>query len=98
MALFEILDELPDILLTFAQSGQMDVRYIQAIVEVFAELLCSHNLVQSPVRGGDDTDIHGDRIRSTETLESSFLKYAEKFGLCTQRHVANLIKEDRPVV
>ncbi len=76
----------------------MDDRDLQAKVQVCAELSLRDQIVQRLVRRGDDPNVAADRFVSADPLERPVLKHAQQLGLRGERHVADLVEEQRSAV
>src|SRR5262249_11452937 len=81
-----------------AQWRQINLHYIQAVVEVFAEFIGGDSLSQIAMRGGDQTHIDFYRFGSSDPLETPFLKDAEQLGLHRQGNLGNFVEQNRAVV
>src|SRR5205085_78853 len=81
-----------------AQRRQRDGDDVQSIVEVFAESLIGHQLVEVRVRRGDDADVDANRLHRSESHELFFLNYAKELGLRFEIDVADLVEKDRSAV
>jgi len=48
------------------------------------------------VRGGDDARVHVDLAAPAEARDDPLLEHAQELGLHVERHVADLVEENRP--
>ncbi len=71
---------------------------VQPVEEILAELAVLHHLPQVEVRGRDDADVDLDRLHAAEAHEVALLDDAQQLGLGLERHVADLVEEDRAAV
>src|SRR5207253_6290238 len=65
---------------------------------VGAKLSRLDQLLQRPVRGGDDPDVAPDRLRAADPLELLLLEHAKQLRLEVQRQVADLVEEEGAAV
>jgi hypothetical protein len=76
----------------------LDAHHVQAVVEVLPEGLGLHDRLEVLVRRRDDAHVDPDRLRASDALDLALLQDAQDLGLGRQRHVADLVEEDRPAV
>src|SRR5271166_4289681 len=50
------------------------------------------------MRRNYDSNVHGDRLIAADALDFAFFEHAQQFRLHVQRHVADLIEEDRALI
>ena len=55
-------------------------------------------LFQVAVGGDDDAHVHGDGAVSADAFDLALFQHAQQLGLHGERHVADLIEEQRAVV
>ena len=57
----EMIGELRDVFFTLPQSGKLDRKYPQSVIEILSELTLLHQLSQIAIRGRNDThvDLYG---------------------------------------
>ena len=94
----EIADQKRDIFGAIAQRGNLNGKYVEAVVEVATESALSDTVGEVGVGGGDDADVHALSARAAETLELLLLKDAEKLGLEFERKVADFVEEKRAAI
>ncbi len=68
---------------------------VQAVEEVLAEAPALHLLRQVAVGGGDDPDIDLDAGGTPDPLEGLLLQHAHDLALGLQRHVGDLVEQQR---
>ena len=78
--------------------GQADDVLVQAGEEIAAELPLLHVLVQIAVRRAHDADVHVLGRRRAEREDLARLEDAQELRLRVERHVADLVEEERPAV
>jgi hypothetical protein len=86
------------VLATFTQRRQADREDAQSIVQIGPELSLLGKCFQITIRSYDDADICLDGFVPADSFESLILEQPKDFPLRGQRHVANLIQEDRAAV
>src|SRR6266446_3241513 len=91
----EMPGQIDDILAALSQRWQADGNYIEAIKQVLAELALANRLAQVAMGGGDDPHIGFDRQPAADDGELALLQYTQQPGLRLQRHVADLVQEQR---
>ena len=71
---------------------------VQSVVQVAAECLILDRLIQVLVGRGDDTDIDRSRRIAADTCDFSCLNHPQQGCLHIERHIADLIEENRTAV
>ena len=97
-ALEVMIEQLRDIFTPRAQRRQLDADDVQPVIEVLAELAVAHALLEIPVRRGDHAHIDPQRRLAADPVELAFGQHAQQPRLQRQRHVADLIEEQRAAV
>src|ERR1035441_5412684 len=77
----EFLGQQRDVPLAIAERGQVNSNDREPVVEVFAELLFRHGLLQINVRRRDHPGIYLDFLSPTDPLDALFLQETEQFDL-----------------
>src|SRR6476659_7265023 len=90
--------ELLDVLRALAQRGQVQRQDIETIVEVFAETALRDRLTQSNIGRCHDANVDIDRLAPADTHDLSILEKPQKVSLQVDRHVADLVEEQRAAV
>ena len=83
---------------TLAQWRDLDWKDRQPEEEVLSKLPCGYRRLQLFVGGRHDADIHLQRLGAADPFEGLFFERAQDLGLQRQRHVANFVEKQRPVV
>jgi len=83
---------------SLAQRRQSHRHHVQTIEKVLAEEPLADVLAEVPVGGRDDTHVGADRGASTDGRVFAFLKHAQEARLGLERHVADLVEEERAVI
>ena len=82
----------------FAQRRQAQRQAVQAVIEVFAELLLLDHFAQVAVGGNDQRDVDRDSPLAVERRDAALLQHLQQPGLQRQRHVADFVEEQRAAV
>ena len=93
-----MVDQQRDVLRMFAQRRDAHDDHSDAVVKVFAEIALPDLLAQVLVRGGDDAYVDLDVLVAAYAADPVFLKRPQHLGLRRQRHVADLVHEQRAAV
>ena len=89
----EVVGQGADVLGPLAQRGQAQVHDIQAIEQVFAEGAVLDRLGQVAVGGGDDADVHLDRLGAADAVDLALLDGAQQLGLQAGIHLADFVQQ-----
>ncbi len=90
--------ELPDVLAALAQRWCLDPHDVQAVVQILAEAARGDGLREILVRRGDHPDVDADRRLAADAEEFAFREHAQQPRLKSERHVADLVQEQRAAV
>ena len=71
---------------------------IQAIIKVLTKALLPHFTREIAIGCGNQADIHGFFLDSTQPAKSLVFNYLEQFGLNVDFHFADFIQEERAAV
>jgi hypothetical protein len=94
----EVVDEERDVLAALVQRRDLDLDHAQAIVQILAEAAAGHGGLEVVVGRRDQTDVDADRLVAADALEFLFLDRAQELRLGLERHVADLVEEERAAV
>ena len=92
------MNELGDVLAPLGQGRQADGDDVQPVEQVLAELAAGDLGGQVARRRADHADVDLDPARSADALEGLLGQDAEYLALRRQRHVGDLVEEQRPAV
>src|SRR5208337_2475192 len=81
-----------------AQGRQRDVDHVEAVVQVLAELAFPDELVEIGVGGGQNTDVHLDRVGGAQRGELFLLDHAQELDLRFGAEGAYFIEENGAAV
>ncbi len=87
-----------DVLGALAQGRQADVQHVDPIVEVFAECLLGHHAHEIAIRRRDQPKIDLPRGYGPDAGHFLFLQNPQKLYLRVERHVPDLVEEERAAV
>ena len=90
--------QLLDIRPALAQRRQLDRKYVQAMVEVLAQLALGHGLARIAVGRRDDTHIVADLRGAADARELAGLEHAQQLHLQLHRHLGDFVEEDAAAV
>ena len=93
-----MLRERDDVLAPLGERREGERDDVQAVVEVLAESPFFHLDVEVAVRRGDDPHVHRRPLRGADRSHLPVLQHAQELRLQSERHVADLIQEQRPSV
>ena len=93
----KIFSQQTNILHTLTKRWNVDTHHIQTIKKVFAERPVRHLVFEVFVRRANNPHIRVKRFISSHAGELSLLKQAKNFTLNLKRHLADFIKEQRPL-
>ena len=94
----EVIDEHRDLLPTLAERRDADLDDVETVVEVLAELMDAHRGLEVAVGGGDQAHVGVDDLLAADAGELAVLQHVEQLGLQPQRHLADLVQEERALV
>jgi hypothetical protein len=93
-----VLDQPRHVARPLAQRRQHDREHVQAEEEILAERARLHHVLERPVRGGDDARVHGERSVPAHARERLLLDRLQQLDLERERHLADLVQEQRAAV
>src|SRR5512141_3236049 len=90
--------ELLDVLFHLPQGRQVEDKGPETEEQVLAEAAGAGQVLEMPVRGGDEPEIAGDLLAAADRAEPLLLKDAKERLLDGDRELADLVEEERPSV
>ena len=78
--------------------GQTQIDHVQAIEKVFAERAVLDRFGEVAVGGGDDADVHLDRLGAADAVDFAFLNGAQQLGLQARIHLADFVEQQRAAI
>jgi predicted class III extradiol MEMO1 family dioxygenase len=91
--LYEVPDQLRDVLRALPQGRNIDRKYLQPIVEVFTKRRLLYHRGQITMCGYDNADVHLVSTVAAQPFEFLLLQNSQQFCLKLQWNVAYFIKE-----
>src|SRR5690606_10000670 len=91
-------DERCDIIPAFLEGGNIDGKDRKAVKQILPKAFLGNRLIQILVRGRDNPRINRNGLCAANPFNLHLLKHAEQFYLHVERHVANFIKKQSPVM
>ncbi len=91
----EVLDQERDVLSPAPERRHLHRDDVQPVEEVLAEAALGDQIGQRLVRGGDHPHVDPDRLVPADPLHRLLLQRPQHLGLGPERHVADLVEEER---
>ena len=98
LALHEVRDQYRQVLESLAQRWHLYGKNRQSIEQILAEPSRADGRIEITMSRCDDPDVTTDRAVATHAFETALLQYAQQLDLHLQRHIADLIQEQRPAL
>jgi hypothetical protein len=87
-----------DVSLSIAQRRQVNVKDVQAKIEILAKLALCHSLFRILVRCGEHAHVHRRFHLAAEAAYLVVLEHAQQLRLRRSRHLANFIEQQRAAI
>ena len=71
---------------------------VEPVIEILAKLAARLLRVEIAMRGGDHPHVDRNRLRRADRPHFALLQHAQQLDLQRQRHVADLVEEQRAAV
>ena len=94
----EILGEQDDVALALGERRHHDGKDVQTVVQVLAEKLLLHQLLEVAAGGGEEAHVGMQLLVAADAREGAFLQEAQEFDLSLHGQVADLVEEERAAV
>ena len=94
----EVLDQQRNVLAPLGERRDDELDDAQPVVEILAELPGAHRRLEILVGGGEHAHVDLERLVAADALELALLQRAQQLGLRLERHVADLVEEQRAAV
>src|SRR4029077_14519207 len=91
VVLNKVIHKLGDVAFALAQWRQINRKGIEAVVEVFTELLVQDHAAEVTVSGGNHADVHTRGAGAAYGLEFAFLEHTQPLGAEVKRAVPQSI-------
>src|SRR5271163_2472117 len=87
-----------DVFPAIAERGQLEMNYVQAVVQILAEAALADQRQELNVGCSNDADINFELFRAAEAHEFALLNDAEKFGLRFGADGGDFVEENRALI
>src|SRR5206468_5480506 len=94
----EVPDERRNFFPARSQWGNGDRDHVEPIVQILSKLAVGHEHGEVAIRRGDEANVGRDQLRAADAEELRVLEHVEQLSLQTQRHLADLVEEERPLM
>jgi hypothetical protein len=94
-ALDKRLHQVRDVLPPVAKRGERQRQHVETVVQVLTEFPVRDHLLEVTLATRENTDVDRHQPDAPQALHSSILQYAKQLHLHTQRHVVDVVEEDR---
>ena len=84
-----------NVFLVFPQRRHVNIEDIEAVVEIAAQFASRHGLVGNLIRGREHADIDRSLHFASQAAQFAILQNAQQLGLRSDRHLADLIEQER---
>ncbi len=91
-------DQHRNVLDAFGERGQLDRKHVEAVEQVGAEPAFADRAFQALVGRRDQADIDADVVVAADAADLLVLEHAQQPDLHVERHLADLVEEQRAVV
>ena len=98
LALDEVLHQGRDVAAAVAQGRNGDWKHVEPEPQIFSKSPGLHHLRQVLVGGGNDADVHRDALGPAHALDFPMLDDPQQPHLRFERHVPDLVEQNRPLV
>ena len=87
-----------DVIETLAQGRQPHLKDIEPVVEIFAQLTATHRVHRLAIGRGNDPHVGLEGLVRADPHERSSLEHPQQLDLKIERHLGDLIEEQRAAV
>ena len=87
-----------NVFLALPQRRQMDVKDIQPVEEIFAQVSAAHRFIGNLIGGGNHAHVDFELGLSTQAPNARVFQDAQQLGLRAEGHFTDLIEQQRPVL
>jgi hypothetical protein len=87
-----------DVVAARAQRRHLEREDVEPMEEVFAKLAAAHRLARVAVGGGDDAHVGLDGARGADAHERAGLQHPQQANLQLERHLGDLVEEERAAI
>ena len=89
----EVLGQELDVLGPVSQGRNLDVDHVEPVEQILPHGAIADGLLEVAVGGGDQPDVHFDRLGAADPVDLAFLDDPQKLGLEMRVHLADLIEK-----
>src|SRR5579859_1846949 len=94
----DVLDKKRNIVFVLTERRQVNVKDVQAEVEVLAQLAVADGLLGIFIGRGDDANVDGSFGFAAEAADFAVFENTQEFGLRGRRHFADFVEQERAAV
>src|SRR5438093_9025272 len=94
----EMIDEHRDLFAPLPKGWDPDLDDVQAVVQVFPELVRPHGGLEVAIGGGDEPHVGADDLLAADAGELAVLEHVQELGLEPQRHLPDLVEKERALI
>ena len=84
-----------DVVAAVAQRREREGKYVEAVVEIFAEPAGGDFRAQQPIGGRDHAHVERHGGGAADALDLPLLQHAQQLGLQRERHLGDLVEQQR---
>ena len=81
-----------------AKRGQRDLKHVQAIVQIFAQIAFFERFINVAIGSGDHAYVNRDFALTPKAPYARILEHAQELGLCAGRHLGQFVQQQRAVL
>src|SRR5438876_6796572 len=93
-----MIDEHRDLFAPLPKGWDPDLDDVQAVVQVFPELVRPHGGLEAAIGGGDEPHVGADDLLAADAGELAVLEHVQELGLEPQRRLPDLVEEERALI
>ena len=93
-----VLDQQGEIFLAIAQGRQMNVKHVQAEIEILPKLAVRNSLLGIFIGGREHAHVHRRFGLAAQAPDLAVLEHAQQLGLRGRRHFADFVQKERAAV
>src|SRR5580765_2714073 len=94
VAIDKVFRQQRDVLSSFSKRRNLNRKNLEPIKQVTTEGSAGYRSIQITIRGGDNTNVNLDGLRSSDPLEFPFLQDSQKRNLRVRRQFADFVQEN----
>ena len=94
----EMPRERHDVADTLAQGGNQQRKHVQPVEQILTKMATGDRVGDVPIGGGDDADVERYRLPAADPLHLALLQDPQQLGLQRQRHLGDLVEQERAIL